>query len=54
MVLVAAGAAGQDEVSEGNERPDLLTFGRGTVFVSQTGLASGSASGALLAINGDG
>ena len=35
------------------ERPDLLTFGRGTVFVSQTGLASGSASGALLAINGD-
>ena len=35
------------------ERTDLLTFARGTVFVSQTGLASGSAGTALLSIDGD-
>ncbi len=32
---------------------DLLTFARGVLFVSQTGLAAGSASAALLAIDGD-
>ncbi len=32
---------------------DLLTFARGVLFVAQTGLASGSASAALLAIDGD-
>lgn len=35
------------------ERPDLLTFANGTVFVRQTGLASGSAGTALRAIDGD-
>ena len=53
MFVFAAALAAQDATSEGEERPDLLTFGRGTVFVSQKGLAAGSASGALLAINGD-
>ncbi|MCP4204011.1 MAG: OmpA family protein [bacterium] len=53
LFLLAAGASAQEEPSDNQERPDLLTFGRGTVFVSQKGLAGGSASGALLAINGD-
>lgn len=55
VLLLAAGvAADAGDTSEATaERPDLLTFGRGTVFVSQSGLASGSASGALLAVNGD-
>lgn len=54
-LLLASGiAAHADEASNAPaERPDLLTFGRGTVFVSQSGLATGSASGALLAVNGD-
>ena len=53
--LLAAGlpAAAQDASDGAAERADLLTFGRGTVFVSQTGLSGGSAGGALLAINGD-
>ena len=55
VLLLAAGvAAHADDAAKAKEaRPDLLTFGRGTVFVSQSGLASGSASGALLAVNGD-
>ncbi|MGI9625405.1 MAG: OmpA family protein [Longimicrobiales bacterium] len=35
------------------EEPDLLTFARGLVFVGQEGLATGSASRALLATDGD-
>ncbi|MGB5660295.1 MAG: OmpA family protein [Thermoanaerobaculia bacterium] len=55
VLLLAAGVAANADVASNAkaERPDLLTFGRGTVFVSQSGLASGSASGALLAVNGD-
>ncbi len=54
LLLASGVAANADDASNTQaERPDLLTFGRGTVFVSQSGLASGSASGALLAINGD-
>ena len=54
LLLLAVGvAANAEEPGAEAERPDLLTFGRGTVFVSQTGLGTGSASGALLAINGD-
>jgi outer membrane protein OmpA-like peptidoglycan-associated protein len=39
--------------AEDAERTDLLTFARGAVFVSQTGLAGGSAGSALLSIDGD-
>ena len=55
VLLLSAGAAADasEEPAVEAERPDLLTFARGTVFVSQTGLGSGSASDALLAINGD-
>ncbi len=55
VLLLAAGVAAHadDAPNAEAERPDLLTFARGTVFVSQSGLASGSASGALLAVNGD-
>ena len=35
------------------ERTDLLTFAQGVLFVEHTGLASGSAGAALLAIDGD-
>ena len=35
------------------ERVDLLTFAQGALFVQQTGLATGSSSAALLAIDGD-
>ncbi len=53
LLLVGGVAAAAEQPDAGAERPDLLTFGRGTVFVSQDGLGSGSASSALLAINGD-
>ena len=35
------------------ERRDLLTFAQGALFVSQSGLASGSAGRALRMIDGD-
>jgi outer membrane protein OmpA-like peptidoglycan-associated protein len=41
------------ELPDDIERPDLLTFAAGTLFVSQTGLASGSAGRALRMIDGD-
>ncbi len=55
ILVLAAGvvAHAEDAPKIDAERPDLLTFARGTVFVSQTGLASGSAGKALLAVNGD-
>jgi len=55
VLLLAAGVAAHaaDASTADSERPDLLTLGRGTVFVSQTGLAGGRASSALLAVNGD-
>lgn len=42
-----------DELPEEIERTDLLTFAEGTVFVSQTGLHTGSAGTFLRAIDGD-
>ncbi len=56
VLLLAAGVVAHAEDAPPHidaERPDLLTFARGTVFVSQTGLATGSAGKALLAVNGD-
>lgn len=35
------------------ERPDLLTFARGAIFVSQSGLASGGSQSAIEATDGD-
>ncbi len=52
LQILSLGALAQSAEVAG-QRTDLLTFARGTVFVSQTGLSTGSASGALLAINGD-
>ncbi len=44
----------QDGAPSGaTERTDLLTFARGVLFVKQTGLATGTAGAALLAVNGD-
>jgi outer membrane protein OmpA-like peptidoglycan-associated protein len=40
-------------VTQESGAADLLTFARGVLFVAQTGLASGSGSAALLAIDGD-
>lgn len=42
-----------ESVAQESEAEDLLTFARGVLFVSQTGLATGSSGAALLAIDGD-
>ena len=48
------GAAAQGRaLPEEIERTDLLTYAQGVLFVGQTGLSSGSAAAALLAIDGD-
>ena len=43
----------REPVAQESGAEDLLTFARGVLFVAQTGLASGSGSAALLAIDGD-
>jgi len=48
LVAPPAPAATQE-----TERPDLLTFARGTVFERQTGLATGSAALVLRMVDGD-
>lgn len=50
LLATALHAAPAPQVPSGD---DLLTYARGVLFVSQTGLASGSAGSALTAIDGD-
>lgn len=53
IALMAQASAVAQERADEPARPDLLTFARGALFVGQTGLSSGSAGTALLAIDGN-